>query len=64
LTGGPGADTFVFDLTALTPAQPVSAVFDRIVDYDQGNSGTFNLAEGDTFDFLGVALGGQRPTCR
>jgi Ca2+-binding RTX toxin-like protein len=50
LIGSSGADTFVFDLSALTPAQPGSAVFDRILDYDQGNNGTFDPAEGDTLD--------------
>ncbi len=59
LAGGPGADTFVFDQFALTPAQPGSAVFDRILDYDQGNSGTFNLAEGDTLDFSALLAAGS-----
>src|SRR5262245_58330571 len=51
LTGGLGADTFKFDSDALTPVHPGSAVFDRILDCDQGNSGTFNPAEGDLLDF-------------
>ena len=59
LAGGPGADTFVFDLTALTPAQPGSAVVDHILDYDQGNSGIFNPAEGDTFDFSALLSAGS-----
>ncbi|HMJ27636.1 MAG TPA: PQQ-dependent sugar dehydrogenase, partial [Xanthobacteraceae bacterium] len=59
LTGGPGADTFVFDLTALTPAQPGSSIIDHILDYDQGNSGTFSLAEGDTFDFSALLSAGS-----
>jgi hypothetical protein len=59
LAGGPGADTFVFDLAALTPAQAGSAVFDRILDYDRGNTGTFNLAEGDTFDFSALLSAGS-----
>ena len=59
LAGGPGADTFVFDLTALTPAQPGSAIVDHILDYDQGNSGTFNPAEGDTFDFSALLSAGS-----
>jgi RTX calcium-binding nonapeptide repeat (4 copies)/FG-GAP-like repeat len=33
LTGGPGTDTFRFGSDALTPGQPGSAVFDRILDY-------------------------------
>ncbi|MEY9131932.1 uncharacterized protein YbdZ (MbtH family) [Bradyrhizobium diazoefficiens] len=59
LAGGAGADTFVFDLAALTPAQPGSGTVDHILDYDQGNSGTFNLAEGDTFDFSGLLSAGS-----
>ena len=59
LTGGAGADTFVFDLTALTPAQPGSAVVDHILDYNQGNSGIFNPAEGDTFDFSALLSAGS-----
>jgi glucose/arabinose dehydrogenase len=59
LTGGSGADTFRFDPDALTPVQPRSAVFDRILDYDQGNSGTFNLAEGDTLDFSALLSAGS-----
>jgi Ca2+-binding RTX toxin-like protein len=43
LSGGADNDTFVFDATALTPAQPGSAFFDRILDY--------NRAEGDLLDF-------------
>ena len=57
--GGAGADTFVFDLAALTPAQPGFAVVDRILDYNQGNSGTFNLAEGDTLDFSALLSAGS-----
>ena len=59
LAGGAGADTFVFDLTALTPAQPGSGVVDHILDYNQGNSGTFNPAEGDTFDFSALLSPGS-----
>ena len=51
LTGGPGADTFLFLADALTPVHLGSAVFDRILDYDQGNNGTFSVAEGDVLDF-------------
>jgi Ca2+-binding RTX toxin-like protein len=59
LAGGAGADTFVFDLTALTLAQPGSGVVDHVLDYNQGNSGTFNPAEGDTFDFSALLSGGS-----
>ena len=59
LAGGAGADTFVFDLTALTPAQPGSGVVDHILDYNQGNSGIFNPAEGDTFDFSALLSAGS-----
>ena len=50
---------FVFDLTALTPAQPGSGIVDHILDYDQGNSGIFNPAEGDTFDFSALLSAGS-----
>ena len=50
LSGGSDTDAFVFDGTAFTPAQPGSASFDRILDYDQGNTGTFSLAEDDALD--------------
>jgi glucose/arabinose dehydrogenase len=59
LTGGPGADTFRFDPDALAPVQPGSAVFDRILDYDQGNSGIFNPAEGDAFDVSALLSAGS-----
>ena len=59
LAGGAGADTFVFDLTALTPAQPGSGIVDHILDYNQGNSGIFNPAEGDTFDFSALLSAGS-----
>ena len=59
LAGGPGADTFVFDLTAFGPALPGSGVVDHILDYNQGNSGTFNPAEGDTFDFSALLSAGS-----
>ncbi|MEA2923154.1 MAG: hypothetical protein QOD25_276, partial [Alphaproteobacteria bacterium] len=59
LTGGPGADTFRFDPDALTPVQPGSAAFDRILDYDQGNSGIFNPAEGDAFDVSALLSAGS-----
>jgi Ca2+-binding RTX toxin-like protein len=51
MSGGADTDTYLFDGTAFTPAQPGSAFFDRILDYDQGNTGMFSLAEGDTLDF-------------
>ena len=50
----------MFDGTSFIPAQPGSTVFDRILDYDQGNSGTFSLAEDDTLDLsalLSTAFG-------
>ena len=54
LAGGPGRDTFVFDLTALSPGHRKSGFVDHVVDYNQGNSGTFNPAEGDAFVFSGL----------
>jgi hypothetical protein len=44
-TGGGGADTFVFDLSSLAAGN-----VDRVLDYNQGNSGTFNSAEDDILD--------------
>jgi Ca2+-binding RTX toxin-like protein len=41
LTGGAGADIFTF---------AASTLVDHITDYDQGNSGTFSLAEDDKID--------------
>jgi glucose/arabinose dehydrogenase len=62
LTGGPGADTFVFGSDALTPLQQGLSVFDRILDYDRGNGGTFNPAEGDTLDFSLLLAAGSGQT--
>ena len=45
--------------TALTPAQPGSGIVDHNLDYDQGNSGIFNKAEGDTFDFSALLSAGS-----
>ena len=59
LSGGAGADTFVLDLTALTPSQPGAGIVDHILDYNQGNSGIFNPAEGDTFDFSALLSAGS-----
>ena len=59
LIGGPDADTFVFDLAALTPAQPGSSIIDHILDYNQGNTGIFNPAEGDTLDFSALLSAGS-----
>src|SRR5205823_11803425 len=50
LTGGPGADKFVLDGSALVDAQATIPFFDRITDYDQGDSGAINFAEGDQLD--------------
>lgn len=50
LAGGSGADRFVFDAAALADARSTSPVFDEIVDYNQGNTGTFIPAEGDVID--------------
>jgi len=59
LAGGAGADRFVFDLTALTPAQLGSGIVDHILDYNHGNSGGINPAEGDTFDFSALVSAGS-----
>ena len=54
LTGGSSADTFVFSPAALTEALAAAPVFDRIRDYDQGNSARFDAGEGDRIDLAGV----------
>ncbi len=59
LIGGAGTDTFAFDLTALTPARPGSGIVDHILDYNQGNSGIFNPAEGDTLDVSALLSAGS-----
>jgi hypothetical protein len=55
LTGGVGADIFKFDASSLIPEQPGATVLDHILDYNQGNTGTYSLAENDTLD-LSVLL--------
>ena len=50
LTGGAGSDRFVFDSVALADAQASTPIFDDITDYNQGNSGSYTMAEGDQLD--------------
>ncbi|HEU0114308.1 MAG TPA: FG-GAP-like repeat-containing protein, partial [Thermomicrobiales bacterium] len=50
LVGGSGADVFAFGAAALSDAQAVTHVFDRIADYDQGNGGSYSAGEGDRID--------------
>ena len=60
LTGGAGADKFKFDASSLIPEQPGATVLDHILDYNQGNTGTYSLAEDDTLDLsalLATAFG-------
>ena len=60
LTGGVGADIFKFDAFSLIPEQPGATVQDHILDYNQGNTGTYSLAEDDTLDLsalLSTAFG-------
>ena len=60
VTGGAGADIFAFDASSLIPEQAGATVQDRIVDYNQGNTGTYSLAEDDTLDLsalLSTAFG-------
>jgi hypothetical protein len=59
LFGSGGSDTFVFDLTAFTPAHRESAMVNHFVDYNQGMRGNFNPVEGDTFVFSGSIGSGQ-----
>jgi uncharacterized protein YxjI len=48
LTGGGGADTFLFGAAAFADGQ--AGVIDRVTDLGQGNSGSFQAAEGDQID--------------
>lgn len=50
LAGSAGADSFIFDAAALADARSTTPVFDEIVDYNRGNTGTFDLTEGDLID--------------
>ena len=50
LSGHAGADIFVFDGVALSDAESSTPAFDRITDYDQGNTGSYNATEGDRID--------------
>ncbi len=50
LTGASGADRFVFGTAALADAQASAPVIAHVTDYDQGNSGTFTIGEGDQID--------------
>jgi len=62
LTGGSGADIFVFDASTLSDAQ--AGIFDRITDYDQGNSPRFVAGEGDQINLaavVGTAFNGGQP---
>ena len=50
LIGGSGSDTFAFGNTALINARAATPVIDHVNDYDQGNTGLYNAAEGDQID--------------
>jgi hypothetical protein len=54
LTGGAGSDKFVFGAAALADAQAPGASFDQVADFDAGNGGSFNFAEGDQIDLSGL----------
>jgi 3-methyladenine DNA glycosylase Mpg len=66
LTAHHGADTFIFDSSALTDAQAATPVLDRVTDLGQGDSGSFQAAEGDQIDLSALlstaySLGGGQP---
>ncbi len=50
LTGGRGSDTFVFGTADVTDAQMATSLVAEVKDFDQGNSGTFDLSEADRLD--------------
>ena len=43
MTGGEGADRFIFDASVLADAP--AGIFDHVLDYDQGNFGNYRLDE-------------------
>jgi hypothetical protein len=60
LTGGSSSDRYVFDSFAYNDARAAIPLVDHITDFDQGNSGTYNAAEGDQIDLsalLSTAFG-------
>ena len=64
LSGGSDTDTFMFDGTAFTPAQPGSAFFDRILDYDQGKPGRSARPKATRSISRRHALRRQQPRCQ
>ena len=54
LTGGAGADKFVFDSAAYADATAATPIVDHITDYDRGNTGTYSLLEGDQLDLTAL----------
>jgi hypothetical protein len=54
LVGGPGSDTFVLNQLALSFVQTSPSTDEKIVDYDQGNGGTYNAVEGDLIDLSSI----------
>ena len=50
MSGGPGADRFVFDRLSYNDATATPALVDYLMDYDQGDSGAYNVVEGDQID--------------
>ena len=61
ITGGAGADKFVFDSAAYADATAATPIVDHITDYDHGNTGTYSLLEETSWisPFLP-----NRPPCR
>ncbi len=61
--GGLGRDRFMFNAASLGDAQLPTAVFDHVIDYDQGNVGRFSAPEKDKIDISGIVqtafAGGQ-----
>ena len=55
LTGGAGSDIFFFDAVALSDGDPAAPALNELHDYDQGNAGQYNAAEGDVIN-LSVLL--------
>ena len=62
LIGGAGADEFQFTVYELAQAQLAAPLFSHVTDFDQGNGGIYNAAEGDQINFnhlLAASAAGQ-----
>ena len=54
LIGGTGSDTFIFDEASAIDTQLPAPLLDHVTDYNQGDGGSYNAAEGDQIDVSGI----------